>query len=141
MKRYFDFSPSKGKLFIVSNPIYDKSVVDKSSFNPHHDSLADFMRSEMVKSSSGTPIYDTVNGEIKNVPSEIEIALRNNQLSRAEVSQLSREADKQLHEAIEKGKKDKAQKTKDAINQARQDFIDSKTGFDPNQIQVNSNTK
>ena len=126
MKRYFESEPVKGRFFTVGFIRYDKNVVDKSHFNPHQDNLADFMRSEIAKSSSGTPLYDTQSGKVVNVPTEIEIALRNNQLSRAEVSQLARESDVAIQIAKEKGEKVQA-------------YLDSKTGFDPAQVNVESN--
>lgn len=141
MQRYFNHQPIKGHLFSLHTPKYDKNVVDKSRWNPNQDSLADFMRSEMSQASSGTPIYDTVNGKVTNIPSDIEIALRNNRLSRAEVSELARSAENDLNKAVDASKKAKAKESKEAIEKARQEYMDAKTGFDPAQVQVNSTDK
>lgn len=127
--------------FVRERVIYDKNVVDKSKFNPHQNDIADFMRSELSKSSAGTPIYDTVNGEVKNIPSQIEVALRNNRLSRAEVSEALKASEKDYQDALRDAKIKKSTATKEAVVKARQDYLDAQTGFDPAQIQVTTTDK
>lgn len=127
--------------FVKERVKYDKNVVDKSKFNPHQNDIADFMRSELSKSSAGTPIYDTVNGEVKNIPSQIEVALRNNRLSRAEVSEALKASEKDYQDALRDTKVKNSAAAKEAVVKARQDYLDAQTGFDPAQIQVTPTDK
>ncbi len=117
-----------------STVFYD-DIVDKSEFRPDRETIRG------LKLSAGAGVtnkgmFDYPEGVVPDddtVTPEI-VALRNGKLDKADVQKLSQEADEALKESISNADKEKALAEKEALNNARQAFLDEQTGFDPTSI-------
>lgn len=100
---------------------YD-DVVDRSTFRPDSEQVRMFHMTG--QGSTGQPVYDA-----KQLPTDLEVQIRQGKFDKAEISQMKLAKEKKLNESIEQGKKAKAQKEKESIEQARQEYLDKATGF------------
>ena len=118
----------------ASSDYYD-DIVDKSEFRPDSETI----RGLKLSVGSGVTdkgLYDYSEGKIPDVDTVTPelIALRNGKLDKADVQKLSQEADEALKESMSNAEREKLLAEKEAINNARQSFLDEQTGFDPNSI-------
>lgn len=105
----------------ISEDSYDDPV-DRSQFRPDSEQVRQFRLSGA--GSSGTPLYD---GE--NLPTDLEVNIRSGKLDKAEISQLQLVQEAKMKETSDKKLASDEKKKADAINKARQDFLDKSTGF------------
>ena len=104
-----------------STPVYDK-IVDFSSFVPDSESTRVGASSGQGSSFSGS--YD---GE--NIPSDDVVRVRSGKLDKAEVSKLIKEKTKQAKNESDVKVQNEAIAQAKALNDARQSYLDEKTGF------------
>lgn len=114
------------------SPVYD-DIVDKSEFRPD----AETVRGASISSVPAMKgVYDYENGEVtaEKRPSDIIMALREGRLDKADLpaieSQLKKEIQNEQNELQRKA--DEAALA--SISKARQDYLDSLTGFDKNSV-------
>lgn len=114
---------------------YD-SIVDKSDFKIGQDRERNIRLSGDTGGSLTNGLYDFNSDkdiETKS-PSDLTLSLRNGKLDKADIDTLHRvQTERALNEAEENEKKKASDKEK-AIESARQDFIDSQTGFDKGSV-------
>lgn len=135
MKRFS--KPYSSDFFEFENSSLDfcDDIVDKSEFRPDSETI----RGLKLSAGSGLTdkgLYDYPEGVIPDVDTVTPelVALRNGKLDKADVQKLSDEADAALKESMSNAEKEKLLAEKEAINNARQSFLDEQTGFDPNSI-------
>ena len=116
----------------LKDPDYD-DIVDRTDFRPD----AETVRGASISSIPAMKgVYDYENGEITDDkrPSDIIMALREGKLDKADLpaleSQLKKEIQNENHELQRKA--DEAALA--SISKARQDYLDSLTGFDKNSV-------
>lgn len=114
------------------SPVYD-DIVDKSEFRPD----AETVRGASISSVPAMKgVYDYENGEVtaEKRPSDIIMALREGRLDKADLpaieSQLKKEIQNEQNELQRKA--DEAALA--SVSKARQDYLDSLTGFDKNSV-------
>nr|DAH73128.1 MAG TPA: hypothetical protein [Microviridae sp.] len=113
-------------------PVYD-DIVDKTDFRPD----AETVRGASISSLPAMKgVYDYEDGEVSDSkrPSDIIMALREGKLDKADLPAI----ESQLKEEIQ-NENDKLQQKADeaalaSISKARQDYLDSLTGFDKNSV-------
>lgn len=116
----------------LGSPEYD-DIVDKTDFRPDAETVRGASISSMPAMKG---IYDYDDGEVteKKRPSDIIMALREGKLDKADLpaieSQLKREIQNENNELQQKA--DEAALA--SISKARQDYLDSLTGFDKNSV-------
>lgn len=115
---------------------YYDDIVDKSEFRPDSETV----RGLKLSAGAGVTdkgLYDYPEGQIPDVDTVTPelIALRDGKLDRADVQKLSQEADDALKESMSNAEKEKFLAEKEAINNARQAFLDEQSGFNPNSIE------
>lgn len=116
----------------LDSPEYD-DIVDKTDFRPDAETVRGASISSMPAMKG---IYDYDDGEVteKKRPSDIIMALREGKLDKADLpaieSQLKREIQNENNELQQKA--DEAALA--SISKARQDYLDSLTGFDKNSV-------
>lgn len=102
---------------------YD-DILDKSSFRPNSENIRQ-------ASISGAGVKTGVYDDSDNLPSDLMVRIRSGKLDRAEIAQ---EIEKAKNDAISKVndfEKASALKKAEDISRARQDYLDSRTGFNP----------
>ena len=123
------------KITDFSQPVYDK-IVDRTDFKRGQDRERAMRLTGDTGGSSTQGVYDFPDGKESSdsAPTKVEMALRGGRLDKADIDTLARvqkEASKsERQENLDK--KSKAQQK--AIDDARQSFIDSKTGFDSSSV-------
>lgn len=115
----------------ISSPIYDK-IVDRSDFKRGQDKE----RAHRILGDTGGSltqgVYDFPDGNFddKKSPSSVELALRNGVLDKADVDTIARVQKKVAQQEYDEKVQSDIDKEKQAINSARQAFLDEQTGFD-----------
>lgn len=125
MRRWFvsDNSVKSVDFIVQSHNINYDDVVDRSCFRPDSEQVRQFVSNGV--GSSGVGVYD----DPDNMPSDLEVRIRSGKLDKAEVSQLIlKESDNLKKLSSEKAKAAELDKV-EKISKARQEFLDSKTGF------------
>lgn len=110
-------------------------IVDKTEFRPDCETIRG-LKLSVGSGLTDKGLYDYPEGVIPDVDTVTPelIAIRDGKLDKAEVQKLSQEADEALKETLSNAEKEKLLAEKEAINNARQSFLDEQTGFDPNSI-------
>ena len=114
-----------------STDYYD-DILDKSEFRPDCETIRG-LKLSVGAGVTNKGLYDYPEGVIPDndtLTPEI-IALRDGKLDKADVQKLAEQADDALKESISIADKEKAQAEKDALNNARQAFLDEQLGFVP----------
>lgn len=113
-------------------PVYD-DIVDKSEFRPD----AETVRGASISSLPAMKgVFDYEDGKITpdKTPSDIIMALREGRLDKADLPRI----ESQLKEEIQHEQNELQKKADEAalasITKARQDYLDSLTGFDKNSV-------
>ena len=130
-----------GSFHPLKAPLYD-DVVDKTDFRPDAETVRGASISKLPAMQG---VYDYEDGEVTDDkrPSDIVMALREGLLDKADLpaieSQLRKEVENE-NEAIAKKLK---QSQLEAVNEARQKYLDSLSGFDKNSVpnEQGENTK
>lgn len=117
-----------------SSDYYD-DIVDKTEFRPDSETI----RGLKLSAGAGVTdkgLYDYPEGKIPDVDTVTPelIALREGKLDKADIQKLSQEADDALKESMSNAETEKLLAEKEAINNARQAFLDEQAGFNPNSI-------
>lgn len=113
----FDFKIEEKK----SN--YD-DILDKSCFRPNSENV----RQASLSGAGGkTGVYD----DSDNLPSDLMVKIRSGKLDRAEIAQEIEKAKNKALSDVDEFEKADALKKADEISKARQDYLDSRTGFNP----------
>lgn len=102
--------------------VYD-DVVDRSTFRPDSESVR-----QSVLSGSGfglKGVYD----DSDVPPSDLEVSIRSGKLDKAEVGQILANKTKEAKETIDRNRKKAIADAKEAIVEARQEYLDKATGF------------
>ena len=108
----------------ISESIEYDDIVDISTFIPDSEKV----RTASLSGAGGKKgVYD----DVENLPSDLAVRIRSGKLDRAEISQELEKATKNALEEVDKIEKDNLSKKAAEINKARQDYLDSKTGFNP----------
>ena len=108
---------------LVVSPIYD-SVVDYDSYIPDSEGVRNFGLSG--SGSVGTPQYD----DNDNLPSDELVSIRSGKYDRTEVDAIVKRKVTEAKVDVKKDKDTKARKKAEAIDKARQDYLDKSVGFD-----------
>lgn len=114
-------------------PIYD-DILDTSHYSTDRKTTEDFMKSQISSGSSGKGLYDFPSGKKispSDIPSDIEIQIREGRLTASEIQTLQNSLEAEFMHTLSKRDKEKLEARKEAINKARQDFLDNQTGFEP----------
>lgn len=102
---------------------YD-DIVDTSTFIPDSENV----RTASLSGAGGKKgVYD----DVENLPSDLAVRIRSGKLDRAEIAQELEKATKNALDEVDKIEKDNLAKKAAEINKARQEYLDSKTGFNP----------
>lgn len=128
------FAPSRyHKIEPFVNPSYDK-VVDRSDFKRGQDKERATRLSGDTGGSLTQGVYDFPDGVIddKKSPTTVELALRKGKLDKADVDTLQRLEKQRAQEQQENSQSEFEKAKQKSIEQQRQDYLDSKTGFSPN---------
>lgn len=136
MKRFSKPYSSDSFDFDNASCDYYDDIVDKSEFRPDSETV----RGLKLSAGAGVTdkgLYDYPEGKIPDVDTVTPelIALRDGRLDKADVQKLSQEADDALKESMSNAETEKLLAEKEAINNARQAFLDEQTGFNPNSIE------
>lgn len=125
MKQYFinGNTVTRKDVSIVFPVIKYDDVVDRSTFSIEAD--RENARKSLISGSSSIGVYDT---DVENV-SELAVKVRSGKLDKAEISMIQKGLKKDIAEQTEKDKKAAKVAEAEKIAQARQDFLDSATGF------------
>lgn len=111
-------------LEVESKPIKYDDIVDTSTFIPDSENV----RTASLSGAGGKKgVYD----DVENLPSDLAVRIRSGKLDRAEIAQELEKATKNALEEVDKIEKDNLSKKAAEINKARQEYLDSKTGFNP----------
>lgn len=116
----------------LKDPVYD-DIVDRTDFRPDAETVRGASISSMPAMKG---IYDYEGGKVTDDkrPSDIIMALREGKLDKADLpaieSQLKKEIENESNELQRKA--DEAALA--SISKARQDYLDSLTGFDKNSV-------
>lgn len=113
--------------------VYDK-IVDRSDFKRGQDKeRAARLTADTGSTTNG--VYDFPDGKYdeKKAPTDVELALRNGKLDKADVDTLKRLQVEQAEKENSQAVKDSEQSENDRINDERQKFIDDKMGFSPSE--------
>lgn len=108
---------------VVVSPEYD-DVVDYDSYVPDSEVVRNFGLSG--SGSLSTPRYD----DNDDMPSDELVSIRSGKYDRTEVAAIVKRKVKDAKADVEKDKVDKAKKELEAIDKARQDYLDKSVGFD-----------
>ena len=108
----------------LSEPIEYDDIVDTSTFIPDSENV----RTASLSGAGGKKgVYD----DVENLPSDLAVRIRSGKLDRAEIAQELEKATKDALDEVDKIEKDNLAKKASEISKARQDYLDSKTGFNP----------
>lgn len=106
------------------DPIEYDDIVDTSTFIPDSENV----RTASLSGAGGRKgVYD----DVENLPSDLAVRIRSGKLDRAEIAQELEKATKSALNEVDKVEKDNLAKKAAEINKARQEYLDSKTGFNP----------
>lgn len=109
---------------LLGEPVKYDDIVDTSTFIPDFENI----RTASLSGAGGKKgVYD----DVENLPSDLAVRIRSGKLDRAEIAQELEKATKSALEEFDKIEKDNLSKKAAEINKARQDYLDSKTGFNP----------
>lgn len=108
---------------VVISPVYD-SVVDYDSYIPDSEVVRNFGLSG--SGSVGTPQYD----DNDNLPSDELVSIRSGKYDRTEVDAIVKRKVAEAKTDVKNDKEAKARKKAEAIDKARQDYLDKSVGFD-----------
>ena len=107
-----------------SEPIVYDDIVDTSTFIPDSENI----RTASLSSVGGKKgVYD----DVENLPSDLAVRIRSGKLDRAEIFQEIERAKKIAIDEVDKIEQESLSKKAAELNKARQDYLDSKTGFNP----------
>lgn len=102
---------------------YD-DIVDTSTFIPDSENV----RAASLSGAGGKKgVYD----DVENLPSDLAVRIRSGKLDRAEIAQELEKAKENVLNEVDNIEKDNLAKKAAEIAKARQDYLDSKTGFNP----------
>ncbi len=102
---------------------YD-DIVDTSTFIPDSENV----RTASLSGAGGKKgVYD----DVENLPSDLAVRIRSGKLDRAEIAQELEKATKNALDEVDKIEQENLAKKAAELNKARQDYLDSKTGFNP----------
>lgn len=104
----------------VAVKVYD-DIVDRSQFRPDSEQTRIFQLTG--SGSQGNPSYD------KEEPSDIAVMIRSGKFDKAEVANIMRNRADEFAKENDNAKKEKMAKELKEVNDARQAFLDQKTGF------------
>lgn len=108
----------------ISESIEYDDIVDTSTFIPDSENI----RTASLSGAGGKKgVYD----DVENLPSDLAVRIRSGKLDRAEIAQELEKATKNALDEVDKIEKDNLSKKAAEIAKARQDYLDSKTGFNP----------
>ena len=111
-------------LEVDSNVIEYDDIVDTSTFIPDSENV----RTASLTGPGGKKgVYD----DVESLPSDLAVRIRSGKLDRAEIAQELEKATKNALDEVDKIEKDNLAKKASEIAKARQDYLDSKTGFNP----------
>lgn len=116
----------------LKSPVYD-DIVDRTEFRPD----AETVRGSSISSLPAMKgVFDYEDGKVTadKTPSDIVMALREGRLDKADLPRI----ESQLREEIQNENNELQRKADEAalasISKARQDYLDSLTGFDKNSV-------
>lgn len=123
------------KMEHLSEPIYDK-IVDRTDFKRGQDKERAMRLTGDTGGSPTTGVYDFPDGNIteEKTPTPVIMALRGGRLDKADVDAIQRVQKKAAKDEQKDNLDKKSKSDKQAIDDARQSFIDSKTGFDSSSV-------
>lgn len=102
---------------------YD-DILDTSTFIPDSENV----RTASLSGAGGKKgVYD----DVENLPSDLAVRIRSGKLDRAEIFQEIERATKIAIDEVDKIEQESLAKKAAELNKARQDYLDSKTGFNP----------
>ncbi len=109
---------------LLLEPIKYDDIVDTSTFIPDSENI----RTASLSGAGGKKgVYD----DVENLPSDLAVRIRSGKLDRAEIAQELEKAAKNALDEVDKIEKDNLVQKAAEINKARQEYLDSKTGFNP----------
>lgn len=119
----------------IVNPKYD-SIVDRTDFKRGQDKERAMRLTGDTGGSPTTGVYDYPDGNISEdkTPTPLIMALRGGRLDKADVDTIQRVQQKAAKDEQQDAFDKKSRADKQAIDDARQSFIDSKTGFDSSSV-------
>ena len=114
------------------DPDYD-DIVDKTDFRPDAETVRGASISSMPAMKG---VYDYENGEITDDkrPSDIIMALREGKLDKADLPALESQLKKEIQNENNELQRKADEAALASISKARQDYLDSLTGFDKNSV-------
>lgn len=108
----------------LGEPIKYDDIVDTSTFIPDSENV----RTASLSGAGGKKgVYD----DVENLPSDLAVRIRSGKLDRAEIFQEIERATRIAVDEVDKIEQDNLAKKAAELNKARQDYLDSKTGFNP----------
>ena len=126
------------KMSDLVNPRYD-SVVDRTDFKKGQDKERAMRLTGDTGGSTTNGVYDFPDGKFdaSKEPTPVMLALRSGKLDKADVDTLKRFQDNVAKDEQKLNKDAKEKSHREAIENARQSFIDSQTGFDSSSVNSN----
>lgn len=121
------------KLKDLVQPVYDK-VVDRSDFKRGQDKERAMRLQGDTGGSTTQGVYDFEDENIdeSKMPSDIQLALRNGKLDKADVDTLMRVQKESAKKEHDEKVSEREKKQREEIAEARQSFLDDRVGFDKN---------
>lgn len=116
----------------LPDPDYD-DVVDKTDFRPD----AETVRGSSISSvPSMKGVYDYEDGKVSDNkrPSDIIMALREGKLDKADLPVIESQLRKEIQQENDELQRKADESALASISKARQDYLDSLTGFDKNSV-------
>lgn len=113
-------------------PVYD-DIVDKSEFRPD----AEIVRGVSISSIPAMKgVFDYEDGEVtaEKTPSDIIMALREGRLDKADLPGIESQLRKEIQNEQDELQKKADEAALASISKARQNYLDSLTGFDKNSV-------
>ncbi len=108
----------------LCDPIEYDDIVDSSTFIPDSENV----RTASLSGAGGKKgVYD----DVANLPSDLAVRIRSGKLDRAEIFQEIERATKIAVDEVDKIEQESLVKKAAELNKARQEYLDSKTGFNP----------
>lgn len=109
---------------------YD-DIVQKDDFKKGNEEER-ISRLTALSNGSYNGVYDFQDGnkiDSTKAPSDVELALRSGTLDKADIDELSKKVNQDAKDEQDKAEKEKALADEKAISDARQDYLDTATGF------------
>lgn len=116
----------------LKSPEYD-DIVDKTDFRPD----AETVRGTSISSLPAMRgVFDYEDGKVtpENTPSDIIMALREGRLDKADLPAIESQLRKEIQNEQNELQKKADEAALASISKARQDYLDSLTGFDKNSV-------